>query len=65
MLTIFKAIKNSFKKTMTEKEYLKQNPLCVQCLKCGTYRKASVVYKLTNGDIESRCTECARGKILN
>ena len=50
---------------MTEKEYLKQNPLCVRCLKRGRYRKASVVWKLTNGDIESRCAECAKAKILS
>lgn len=48
-----------------EKKFLKTNPLCVACMRQGKYTKATQVFIMTNGYIESRCDNCCKPKILN
>ena len=54
----------TFLNAVKEAEFLKANPLCVCCQREGKYKKATVVWIYTNGDIEARCEDHARGKVL-
>ena len=47
-----------------EKDFLHTHPLCASCQRKGQYRKAEVIWVMTNGEKEARCKECATGKVL-
>ena len=49
---------------LSERRYLKQNPLCLCCQREGKYKKATAVWIHTNGEKEPRCDEHAKGKVL-
>ena len=41
----------------SEKRFLDAHPLCAACQRIGKYKKATVVWYLTNGEREARCND--------
>ena len=52
-------------KKISDKKFLKTNPLCAVCMRQGKYTQATQVFVMTNGYKESRCDNCSKPKVLN